>query len=66
MPSNGEPREVPTPPSTTALNAFFRDLEERTTDPVHQRLIKAARKADPAVALDRELAKLIKEIVDET
>lgn len=51
---------------TSTLDAFFKALEERTKDAVHLRLLQAARKPDPEGALEKELARIVKEIVDET
>jgi hypothetical protein len=51
--------------TATALELFFKNLERRTDDPVHQRLLKAAQKADPSSSIERELAKIMEEILRE-
>ena len=52
-------------PLPTALDLFFQSLESRTSDATHLRLLKAARKADPAAALERELSKIMEELLHE-
>ncbi len=59
------PREAGREGSTKTLRAFFGRVEGLTDDPVHVRLIGAARKKDPEVALEKELKKVIQEILDE-
>ncbi len=54
---------APTGPS--ALDVFFTSLESRTSDPTHLRLLKAARKSNPAAALEKELAKIMEELLRE-
>jgi hypothetical protein len=54
---------VPPPPS--ALEAFFQSLQARTSNPTHLRLLQAARKADPASALEKELGKIMEELLHE-
>lgn len=49
-----------------ALEAFFQAIEKRTTDPVHRRLVAAARRKDPAVSLDREFERIMQELTNET
>jgi hypothetical protein len=49
-----------------ALDLFFQSLESRTSNATHLRLLKAARKANPAAALDHELSKIMEELLDET
>lgn len=48
-----------------ALASFFASMEERATDPVHRRLLKAAANHDPATSLELELRKIAQEILDE-
>jgi hypothetical protein len=50
----------------TALELFFNSLDKRTQDPVHRRLLKAARKDDPSSSVERELRKIMEEILRET
>lgn len=50
----------------TALDLFFQSLESRTSNATHLRLLKAARRADPATALERELSKIMEELLHET
>ena len=52
--------------SPTAFDFFFQSLESRTSNPTHLRLLKAARKADPAAALEHELNKIMEELLHET
>jgi hypothetical protein len=52
------------PPS--ALDTFFRGLESRTSNVTHLRLLKAAQKGDPAAGLERELHKIMEELLRET
>jgi hypothetical protein len=49
----------------TPLELFFQTLESRTSDTTHLRLLKAARKADPATAVERELGRIIEELLRE-
>ena len=49
----------------SALEKFLREVEQRTSDPIHHRLLKACRQADPADALETELRTILTEIVDE-
>jgi hypothetical protein len=49
----------------TALDLFFRSLESRTSDATHRRLLKAAREVDSAAALERELSKIMEELLHE-
>jgi hypothetical protein len=51
--------------SISALDLFFRSLESRISDPIHLRLVKAARNADPDAALEREFEKVIAELIRE-
>jgi hypothetical protein len=50
----------------TALDLFFKSIEKRTDDPVHRRLLKAAQKDDPSGSVERELKKIMEEILYET
>ncbi|MEO8329759.1 MAG: hypothetical protein ABI586_07145 [Candidatus Nanopelagicales bacterium] len=52
-------------PQPTALDSFFQNLEARTDLPSHQRLLAAARKKDPARALELELTKIVTELLRE-
>jgi DNA-binding HxlR family transcriptional regulator len=61
MPPNAS-RKSPSRP----LEKFFERVEGRTQDPVLGRLVNAARQDEPADALERELKKIIQEILDET
>lgn len=49
-----------------ALKAFLSAVEERTSHPVHLRLLEVAAGSDPGPSLERELGRIIQEIVDET
>jgi hypothetical protein len=61
---NSGPHGQPSQPS--ALGTFFRAVEKRTSDPTHLRLLNAAREADPAAALEKELDKIMEELLHET
>jgi hypothetical protein len=50
----------------TALALFFMSIESRTSDAIHLRLLKAAQKPNPATELERELTKIMEEILRET
>jgi hypothetical protein len=52
-------------PGVGALEKFFRNIEERTQDATHRRLIRAARKKHPTNALEAELGRIVQEILDE-
>jgi hypothetical protein len=52
-------------PLPTALDLFFHSLESRTSNVTHRRLLKAAREVDPAAALERELSKIMEELLHE-
>ena len=52
-------------PEVSALEKFFRTVEERTDDAMHRRLIRAAKRKDPAGALEAELGRVVQEILDE-
>jgi hypothetical protein len=49
-----------------ALELFFKSLESRTDDAIHRRLLKAAQKDDPSSSIERELVKIMEEILRET
>jgi hypothetical protein len=49
----------------TAVDKFFEAVESRTEDPIHRRLLKAARKEEPGPALERELHRIIEELLNE-
>lgn len=66
MPRNGSVDRASKPNGRTVLNAFFQSVEVQTSDPVHLRLLKAAAKPDPGAALERELTRIVQEILDET
>lgn len=53
----------PQQPPAGPLDTFFEALESGTSDATHLRLLKAARKPDPAAALEREFEKVIKELL---
>lgn len=62
------PETVPNPaasPVQTAVETFFQSLSTRTSDPTHLRLLKAARKPDPGAALERELDRIMEELLHE-
>jgi hypothetical protein len=54
-----------TPTGSSALDVFFTSLESRTSDPIHRRLLKASRKPNPVAALEKELAKIMEELLRE-
>lgn len=54
------------PKSTEALDAFFKAVEQRTSDPIHLRLLAAARRKDPSGSLERELDRILQELTNET
>jgi hypothetical protein len=69
-PSTG-PRKADTEPTNTAatpaaLEQFFEALTSRTSEDTHLRLLKAALSSDPATALERELTKIVEELLHET
>ena len=53
------------PNSDSALQHFFALLESRTTDPVHKRLVTAAKAPAPGPALERELELIMNTIINE-
>jgi hypothetical protein len=63
----GKEKKSPSKSSpSSALDAFFRDLESRTSNAIHLRLLKAAQKSDPSAALERELGRIMEELLRET
>ena len=50
----------------SALDSFFQSVESRTSNPTHLRLLNAARKGDPVSSLERELSKIMEELLHET
>ena len=50
---------------TATLDSFFKSLESRTTDPIHLRLLRAARKPNHTAALEREFSKVVEELLRE-
>jgi hypothetical protein len=50
----------------SALEQFRQAVEKKTSNPVHRRLLKACRQADPSGALEEELRTIISEITSET
>jgi hypothetical protein len=49
----------------SSTSRFLTSLETRVSDPVHRRLLKAARKANPASALESELRAILDETLNE-
>ena len=62
MPAKG--KKAPKSPPT-AVDRFFEAVESRTEDTIHRRLLKAARKEEPGPALERELQRIIEELLNE-
>jgi hypothetical protein len=56
---------TPSEPSASSVEAFFTTLRVQTADPVHLRLITAARRTDPGASMESELNKIIIELLDE-
>jgi hypothetical protein len=52
--------------SLSSVQTFFETLKTRTADPVHNRLIMAASRANPGASMENELNKIIVELLDET
>lgn len=50
----------------TTLEKFLRAVEGKTKDPVHLRLLKVCREANPSGGLEAELRAVAAEILDET
>jgi hypothetical protein len=61
--ATGNPKATP---AQGVLEGFFQSLTARTSDPTHLRLLKAARRGDPSGALERELARIMEELLHET
>ena len=63
------PKEQSSPitenPKQTALEQFLQAVEGKTDDPIHKRLLKASRGENPTESLEKELGKIISEIIDE-
>lgn len=53
------------PQDMSAIERFFQAVESRTDDAMHRRLVRAAKKKDPAGALEAELGRVVQEILDE-
>jgi hypothetical protein len=51
--------------TSQVLETFLKSIEAQTTDVTHLRLIKAARKSNPAASVERELVKVMEEILNE-
>lgn len=51
--------------ATKTVEDFFRRVEALTDEPLHTRLLGAARRKEPQAALENELKKAIQEILDE-
>jgi hypothetical protein len=54
------------PPPQSTLEAFLQAVEQKTTDHIHHRLLRACRASDPPTELEAELNKIISEILHET
>jgi hypothetical protein len=50
----------------SALEQFLQAVEKKTSNPVHRRLLKACRQADPSGALEGELQTIVSEMISET
>src|SRR2546429_2693126 len=55
-----------TPPATqdSPLSRFLHALESRTSDPIHLRLLKAAHRPEAAAALERELRRIMEDLLE--
>ena len=62
---NGSDSTGQTSPASSGED-FLLAIEKNLTDPIHLRLLRACRQADPSSALDAELNKVIDEILHET
>jgi hypothetical protein len=51
------------PATVSPVEAFLRLVEAETTDPAHLRLTEAVRSRDPVAALEKELGKIILELL---
>lgn len=65
MSTNTTAEDAAKVPERSAVKTFFESVESRTSNPVHLRLLKAAAKEDPSAALERELGRIVQEILDE-
>lgn len=63
MPAQPASPSGPTP--AQPVEEFLARIEARTQSSAHQRLLKAARSADPLAAMTAELAIIANEIVNE-
>ena len=52
-------------PPASRREAFLNAVEQKTTDAIHHRLLRACHSEDPASALEGELAKIILAILHE-
>ncbi len=50
----------------SVLEQFIRAVEKRTSNPIHHRLLKVCRQANPSGALEAELRTIVSEIINET
>lgn len=66
VPTNHEHKSDvnPSPPQST-LEKFLRAVEQKTSSPIHHRLLKVCRQTNPAEALETELRTIVTEIIDE-
>jgi hypothetical protein len=53
-------------PSSSSVEGFVAAVERKVQDPIHQRLLRVCREADPTTAMVAELVKIIDEILHET
>jgi hypothetical protein len=53
-------------PSSSTVEGFVAAISRKTQNPVHQRLLRVCREADPGTAMVAELTKIIDEILHET
>ena len=64
-----EPRETPNTvqakPTTSARERFLKDVEAKTLDPIHRRLLTACRQSDAVTAIETELRAVVDEIIRE-
>ena len=51
---------------TSSVERFLQGVEQKTTNPVHRRLLKVCRHRAPTQALEEELASVINELLRET
>jgi hypothetical protein len=50
-------------PKHSRLEEFLDELQEKISDPIHLRLIKAYQGIDPVVSMETELGKILMEVV---